>query len=149
SPGSTNVVAITCKVTDPEGVAAVTLAYQVVAPGRFIPATLPLTTAQLNNLNTTPLTNQLNPEFEASTNWTTVSMHDDGLNGDETPGDGVYTVLLAPQANRSLVRYRITCSDSLGASRRAPFEDDPSLNFAYFVYDGIPAYQGIPASALQ
>ena len=34
-------------------------------------------------------------------------------------------------------------------TRRAPFEDDPSLNFAYFVYDGIPAYQGVSISALQ
>ena len=48
-----------------------------------------------------------------------------------------------------LVRYRIVVADSLGAARRAPFEDDPSLDFAYFVYDGIPAYQGISAQTLQ
>jgi hypothetical protein len=149
APVSTNTVTITCKVTDPNGVAAVRLAYQVVAPGQFIPSTLPLSTAQLNNLNIVPLTNAVNPVFEASSNWTTVTMHDDGVNGDEQAGDGIYSVLLPPQAHRTLVRYRITCTDTLGATRRAPFEDDPSLNFAYFVYNGLPAFQGIPAAALQ
>src|SRR5207247_1279679 len=36
-PTSTNQVAITCKVTDPEGVASVQLSYQLVTPGNFIP----------------------------------------------------------------------------------------------------------------
>ncbi len=140
-PSSTNQAVITAKVTDPEGVASVTLAYQVVAPGSYIPATLPLTTAQLNSINTNPnLTNALNPAFENPANWVTVTMQDDGLNGDAKAGDAIYTAVLPPQANRTLVRYRITCTDSFGASRRAPFEDDESLNFAYFVYDGVPNY---------
>src|SRR6185369_14211151 len=103
----------------------------------------------LINLNTMPMTNALNPAFEAPGNWTTVPMHDDGANGDVVAGDGIYSVVLPQQAHRSLVRYRITCTDTLGASRRAPFEDDPSLNFAYFVYNDLPAFQGIPAAALQ
>ena len=148
-PASTNQVVVTAKVTDPNGVASVALAYQVVAPGQFLPATLPLTTAQLNNFNTTPLTNSLNPAFELPANWTTVAMHDDGLNGDAVAGDSVYSVMLPQQANRTLVRYRLTCTDLLGAARRAPFEDDPSLNFAYFVYDGVPAYQGFSSALLQ
>jgi hypothetical protein len=148
-PASTNRVLITAKVTDPEGVTSVTLAYQVVVPGQFIPATLPLTAAQLNTYNTTRATNNLNAAFESAQNWTSLAMHDDGRDGDEVAGDDIYTVSLPPQANRSLVRYRITCADLLGASRRAPFEDDPSLNFAYFVYDGIPAYQGVSAQAMQ
>ena len=149
APRSTNSVTITAKVTDPDGVASVTLAYQVVTPGNYIPATLPLTGAQLNNLNAVPLTNSLNPAFELPANWTTVAMHDDGLNGDAVAGDGVYSVVLPQQANRNLVRYRITCTDLIGASRRAPFEDDPSLNFAYFVYDGVPNYLSFPAASLQ
>ncbi|MEY2407595.1 MAG: hypothetical protein QOF48_265 [Verrucomicrobiota bacterium] len=148
-PRSTNQVTITAKVTDPDGVASVSLAYQVVVPGNYIPATLPLTGTQLNNLNSTPLTNSLNPAFELPANWTTVSMHDDGANGDAVAGDGIYSVVLPQQANRSLVRYRVTCTDALGASRRAPFEDDPSLNFAYFVYDGIPNYLGFSSASLQ
>ncbi len=149
SPRSTNQVTVTCKVTDPDGVDSVTLAYQVVAPGAYIPATLPLTTAQLNNLNNVPLTNSLNPAFELPANWTTVTMHDDGANGDAVAGDGVYSVVLPQQAHRNLIRYRITCTDVLGAARRAPFEDDPSLNFAYFVYDSMPNYLGFSAASLQ
>jgi hypothetical protein len=150
TPSSTNSVVITAKVTDPEGVASVTLAYQVVAPGAFIPARLPLTTTQINSLNSNPaLTNALNPAFEAATNWTVVTMRDDGLNGDVVAGDNIYTAVLPPQANRTLVRYRITCTDSLGLSRRAPFEDDPSLNFAYFVYDGVPNYLHFSSASLQ
>jgi len=53
-----------------------------------------------------------------------VVMHDDGVNGDAVAGDDVYSVLLPPQANRTLVRYRITCADLLGASHRAPFADE-------------------------
>jgi hypothetical protein len=149
TPGSSNAVVVTAKVTDPEGVAAVALAYQVVKPGNYIPATLPLTFTQLNNLNTAPMTNAPNPAFEAATNWTVVSMHDDGLGGDAVAGDGVYSVTLPPQANRNLVRYRITVTDTLGASRRAPFEDDESLNFAYFVYDGLPAYLSYSSEVLK
>jgi len=149
TPRSTNSVVISAKVTDPEGVASVTLTYQLVAPGSFIPSTLPLNRTQLDSLTTNPaLTNQLNPAFEAATNWTTATMTDDGLGGDEVAGDGVYSVTLPPQSHRMLVRYRITVSDTLGASRRAPFEDDPSLNFAYFVYDGVPAYQNFTAESL-
>jgi hypothetical protein len=76
-------------------------------------------------------------------------MNDDGANGDEIAGDDIYSVTLPQQAHRTLVRYRITSTDTLGLSRRAPFEDDPSLNFAYFVYDGVPAYQGFSAEVLQ
>ncbi len=150
TPASTNAVLVTVKVTDPNGVASVSLAYQVVAPGGYIPATIALTRAQLDLLNTNPaLTNSPNPAFEAPANWTTVAMHDDGVNGDAVAGDDVYSVLLPPQANRTLVRYRITCADLLGAAHRAPFADDPSLNFAYFVYDGIPNYLGFSSAALQ
>lgn len=146
-PASTNQVIVTAKITDPQGVASVVLNYQVVTPGNFIPAYIPFTVAQLN---ATPLaTPPANPAFEAATNWTAIFMHDDGMNGDQLAGDDVYTAVLPVQPNRTLVRYRITSTDALGASRRAPFADDPSLNFAYFVYDGIPAYGSVSAAALQ
>ena len=145
-PDSTEQVTITAKVTDRQGVASVNLSYQVVAPGNYISAYIPLTVAELNaDPSAQP---QPNPAFEAATNWTTVVMHDDGLNGDEEAGDDIYSVVLPVQPNRTLVRYRITCADTFGTSRRAPFEDDPSLNFAYFVYEGVPDYGGIAASSL-
>jgi hypothetical protein len=146
-PASTNAVTITAKVTDPQGVASVELKYQVVAPGRFIPSYVPLTTSELNATpNARPA---VNPAFEAVTNWVTLQMHDDGLDGDITAGDDIYTVVLPARANRTLVRYRIQCTDIFGASRRAPFEDDSSLNFAYFVYDGVPTYAGVSSSDLE
>ena len=145
-PASTNAVRVTAKVTDPHGVASVVLHYQVVAPGKFIPSYLPLTLAQLDaNPFAVPA---VNPAFEAATNWLALVMRDDGLDGDETAGDDLYTAMVPVQPNRTLVRYRITCADTFGAARRAPFEDDPSLNFAFFVYDGVPAYGGIAASNL-
>jgi len=145
-PASTNQVVVTAKVTDPHGAASVMLHYQVVTPGHFIPSYIPLTVAQLDaNPFALPAPN---PAFEATTNWVALAMHDDGLDGDAVAGDDIYAAVLPVQPNRTLVRYRITCTDTFGAARRAPFADDPSLNFAYFVYDGVPAYGGIAASNL-
>ncbi|HWQ90076.1 MAG TPA: lamin tail domain-containing protein, partial [Clostridia bacterium] len=146
-PHSTNLVTVTAKITDPHGVKSATLAYQVVGPGSFIPAYIPLSVSQLK---TNPAAQPApNPAFEAPANWMLLEMHDDGMNGDTQAGDDIYTVLLPVRPSRSLVRYRITVTDTLDATRRAPFTDDPSLNFAYFVYDGVPAYGGTSAQALQ
>lgn len=147
SPASTNAIVFTAKVTDPEGVASVRLLYQVVTAGNYIPSVLPIPVNQLianPTLEPTP-----NPAFENPANWLTVPMVDNGADGDAQAGDDLYTAVLPPQANRALVRYRILVTDSLGVSRRAPFEDDPSLNFACFVYDGVPSYGGISSQALQ
>jgi hypothetical protein len=147
SPASSNAIVITAKVTDPQGVASVTLQYQVVSPGNYLPSVLPVPVAQLvanPSLKPTP-----NPAFESAANWLTMPMVDNGAGGDEQAGDNVYTAVLPPQPNRTLVRYRIVVTDSLGASRRAPFEDDPSLNFGCFVYDGIPSYAGVSSKVLQ
>jgi hypothetical protein len=73
-----------------------------------------------------------------------VTMLDNGTGGDVTAGDGIYTVVLpaAVQINRRLVRYRISATDTLGASITGPHADDPVANFAYYVYAGVPDYQG-------
>ena len=77
-------------------------------------------------------------------NWTVVEMSDDGLNGDAAAGDFTYTAILpaAVQKHRRLIRYRLRVRDPLGAEARVPYNDDASKNFAYFVYDGIPAWTG-------
>ncbi|MEO8353407.1 MAG: lamin tail domain-containing protein, partial [Chthoniobacteraceae bacterium] len=144
-PKDVDPIVISAKITDPDGVAQVSLSYQIVAPGSYLPAFLPNPVAG-NNIATE--TRQPDPAFENAANWTTVAMHDDGLAGDLVAGDDVYSVQLPAQANRTLVRYRITMEDTLGASARAPFADDGSLNFACYVYDGVPDYQNIPASDL-
>ena len=135
-PKSGQVVTITAKVTDPDGVASVAVKYQVVNPGSYIPISLP-------NQNTSAPTLP-NPDYENAANWTTVMMHDDGLAGDVSAGDGVYTVQLsaALQTHRRLIRYRLSVQDATGLSLRVPYPDDPQGNFAYFVYDGVPGWSG-------
>ncbi len=115
-------VAITAKVTDPDGVAGVQLKYQLVNPGDYIAF----------------------DDARYVTNWTTAAMYDDGTQGDATAADGVYTAVMAGvlQTNRLLVRYRISATDSLGASVTTPYADDPQPNFAYYVYNGIPSWTG-------
>ena len=115
-------VRITAKITDADGVSVVRLSYQVVDPGNYI---------ELN-------------DAAYGTSWTSVNMVDDGTGGDELAADGTYTVTLpgSLQRHRRLVRYRIEAVDGGSRSIRAPYLDDPCPNFAYFVYDGVPGWQG-------
>ncbi|MBN1507284.1 MAG: CotH kinase family protein, partial [Sedimentisphaerales bacterium] len=121
-PQSGEVVVVTAKVTDPNGVAAVTLYYQIVAPGAYISRT----------------------DSQYNSNWATATMHDDGLNGDAEMLDGIYTFEMpaSVQKHRYLIRYRIRATDATGASVMVPYSDDPQPNFAYFVYDGVPGWKG-------
>ncbi len=137
-PRAGQLIIVTAKVTDPEGVQQVNLKYQVVLPGFYIPAYLPVS---ILSLKSNPHQRKpLNPAFEDSANWTTVAMTDNGTNGDVTAGDNVYTAIIPAQTNRTLVRYRIEAQDQEGHSVRVPYYDDGAMNFAYFVYNGIPAY---------
>ena len=115
-------VRITAKITDPDGVSSVQLSYQVVEPGNYL---------ELN-------------DAAYETSWTTVDMVDDGTGGDELAADGTYTGTLpgSVQRHRRLVRYRIEAVDGGSRSIRTPYPDDPCPNFAYFVYDGVPGWQG-------
>ncbi|MGJ8698149.1 MAG: lamin tail domain-containing protein [Verrucomicrobiaceae bacterium] len=138
TPTSSQATVITTKVTDSDGVASVNLLYQIVAPGAYIPAYLPNDYSTLTSSPSTP--QSPNPAFEDPANWTTLAMVDNGTNGDLLAGDSIFTATIPAQINRTLVRYRIVSEDTLTDSIRAPFADDPSLNFAYFVYNGVPAY---------
>ena len=139
-PKSNEPIVITAKVTDPEDVLSVSSLYQIVSPGDFIPAEFPLTHNQL--LATPTLARTPNPAFENATNWTEVPMVDDGLGSDALVGDSVFTAVIPGQSNRTLVRYRIVARDAAlpSSSVQVPYADDPSLNFACFVYDGVPPY---------
>jgi hypothetical protein len=122
TPAAGQQVTITAKVTDPDGTGTVNLAYQTVDPGSYIRLT----------------------DATYATSWTTVQMKDNGLSGDATAGDSIYTVRLPAnvQTNRRLVRYKITFSDSLGNTATVPYADDQQPNFAYYVYSGLPAWKG-------
>jgi spore coat protein CotH len=67
-------------------------------------------------------------------------MKDDGTGQDMVAGDAIYTAVIQGQANRTLVRYRIVAEDQSGHLIQVPYADDPSLNFAYYVYNGVPDY---------
>ncbi|MBN2269689.1 MAG: lamin tail domain-containing protein, partial [Sedimentisphaerales bacterium] len=125
-PCSGEDVTITAKVTDSDGVEYVMLIYQLVNPGSYIELT----------------------DSQYETNWEMVAMHDDGIDGDVEAEDDIFTVVLdgSIQTNRRLVRYRIYAWDYTGLETRAPYvydyENEPVPNFAYFVYDGVPAWSG-------
>lgn len=122
SPTAGQAVTITARITDPNGMGTVTLAYQTVDPGAYIRST----------------------DAAYATGWTTVTMRDNGLSGDATANDSIFTVRIpgSVQTHRRLVRYRITFADSLGNSATVPYPDDEQPNFAYFVYNGTPAWNG-------
>ncbi|MFN0068930.1 MAG: lamin tail domain-containing protein [Limisphaerales bacterium] len=115
-------VRVTAKVTDPEGVTTVQLLYQIVNPGAYLELT----------------------DAAYATNWTIMPMNDSGRGGDAVAGDDIFTAELpaALQAHRRLVRYRLAATDARGAAVQVPYADDPQPNFAYFVYDGVPAWTG-------
>ncbi|YCM44387.1 lamin tail domain-containing protein [Verrucomicrobiaceae bacterium 227] len=138
---------ITASVSDPEGVASVMLEYQVVAPGAYLPAFLahPVSNGRIPDYE---LPRVKNPAYDDPANWTFLTMLDDGSGADVSAGDGIYTAVIPGHEHRTMVRYRITVEDALGLAGRVPYEEDPSLNFAYFHYDGVPDYNGHVASSL-
>ncbi len=126
-PRSGEVVKVTANI--PTGTTRVTLQYQLVIPGRYIAL----------------------KDAAYGTNWVSLPMNDGGTEGDDKAGDGIYTVEVPAQlqAHRRLVRYRITAQDAAGRTITAPEPEDAQPNFAYFVYDGVPAWSAAtePSSA--
>ncbi len=121
-PAGGEAVTITAKITDPDGVASVSCAYQIVAPGAYVRKT----------------------DAFYATAWTSLPMYDDGTHGDAAAADGIYAALVpaSVQTHRRLIRYRILATDTTARSITVPYADDGSPNFAYFVYDGVPAWSG-------
>ncbi len=146
-PSSEEPVVVTIEVTDPDGVIGVALEYQVVKPGAYVPAYLPISQTTLQSDPDAPWIP--NPRYHDSVDWVQLFMVDDGTGGDAVAGDHISTATLPAQPNRTLVRYRIQAMDMWGKATLAPGADDPSLNYAYLVYDGIPDYEGFSSEMLQ
>jgi hypothetical protein len=123
-PAGNQPITVTAKITDPQGVNAVALQYQIVTPGNYIE----LTDAAYTN----------------AANWITLAMSDAGSNGDALAGDSIYTAVIPAvvQQHRRLIRYRLSAADGVGSSVTVPYADDPQPNFAYFCYNGVPAWLG-------
>jgi len=99
-------------------VTAVKLEYQIVEPGSYV---------ELKD-----------PGYQR--NWVTVAM----ASGGSSPGQLVLEAVMPPQlqVHRRLIRYRLSAKDSAGQRVQAPAPEEGPPNFAYFVYDGIPAWTG-------
>jgi hypothetical protein len=99
-------------------VTAVKLEYQIVDPGAYV---------ELKD-----------PKFQK--NWISVPMQPDP----SVPGQQWMQAVLPGklQVHRRLIRYRFSALDPAGHRVLAPDPQQRSPNFAYFVYDGIPAWGG-------
>ena len=124
TPAANQIVTVTAKVTDPDGVQSVVLHYQTVDPGSYI--------------------RRADSAYEDPSNWVNLTMVDDGTGGDTTAGDSVYTVTIpgSVQVHRRMVRYRITVTDTGNNCMRLPYGDDTQPNFAYLCYNGVPNWTG-------
>ena len=138
SPKSSEETKISAKVTSSSGVKSVKLEYQIVSPGAYIPAYLAKATSQL--ISQPNSERVINPDYNDPDNWQSIIMKDDGLGIDSVSDDGVYTAKLPSQDHRTLVRYRIIAAANDDSEIQVPHIDDPALNFAYFVYNGVPDY---------
>ncbi len=140
-PASGQPVRVEIGVHDPADGIRPELHYQIVPPGRYIPARLPHPVSRLNASGfSRKQPRPPNPEFETASNWIAIELNDDGIEGDVEAGDGTFSALVPGQQNRTLMRYRFSVTDPGKSAVRVPFADDPSLNFAWYVYDGVPDY---------
>jgi hypothetical protein len=121
-PRGNEPVRITVRTAAAPALQSVTLQVQWVDPGKYIA----LSDAQYKN------------------NWVSIEMNAAGKNGDAVAGENIYSAEIAgtQQIHRRLVRYRITAVSADGKKQTAPRADDPEPNFAYFVYDGVPGWNG-------
>jgi hypothetical protein len=77
-------------------------------------------------------------------NWVNLAMNDLGQAGDVRARDGIFSATIpnSIQQHRHLIRYRVSIKTALGQVATAPYPGDPSPNFAYFCYDGVPSWRG-------
>ena len=121
-PHAGQALTIGARVRASAGIRGVALEYQVIEPGAYI--------------------RRSDPAYDEG--WKSVSMNDEGRDGDARAGDAIFTAVLPAflSVHRRLIRYRIIAEDAAGSKVRVPYEDDASSNFAVFVYNGPPAWTG-------
>ncbi|MFN0126395.1 MAG: lamin tail domain-containing protein [Verrucomicrobiales bacterium] len=122
APRSAQPVTVTAKITDPDRLAGAVLEYQTVDPGAYIRLSDALW----------------------KTKWESLDMNDRGTDGDSAADDDIFTAVIPAtvQIHRRLVRYRLRAWDGALDEIQVPYADDDCPNFAYFCYDGVPAWTG-------
>ncbi len=107
---------------------SVSCEYQVVLPGQYIAKT----------------------DSTYNENWRVVPMNDNGINGDASAQDGIYTATLQAgvQRNRRLIRYRIRVNNNQGFNRLSPDQAHHESNYSYFVFDEFRDVSGIDINLL-
>lgn len=130
-------IKVTARVSDAQGLGDIRLAYQLCAPGNYIPSVLPRTRDEVLAAPNDPA--PPNPAFEDPANWTIISMTDGGGITD-TAGDGIYTATIPAQPHRTLIRYRILATDLSGNTATVPSPADPRKNYAAYSFNRVPTY---------
>ncbi|QEL17098.1 choice-of-anchor X domain-containing protein [Limnoglobus roseus] len=104
------------------GTTKATLKLQAVAPGKYV--------------------RKSDPDYEK--NWADLPMRDDGREGDEKAGDGVFSVRVPAtfQQHRWLLRYRVVATDAAGKAVQLPAADDTCPNFAWWCDAGPASWTG-------
>ena len=115
-------VVVTARVATMDGLPTVNLLMQMVEPGAYVRRS----------------------DSAFLTNWLSLPMHDAGADTNAPLGGRVFTVMVPGdwQKHRWLVRYRIAATSVPGHLAQAPTADDECPNFAWYVYDGLPAWSG-------
>lgn len=105
-----------------EGTTKAILKLQAVVPGKYV--------------------RKSDPDYEKT--WTDLPMSDDGQEGDEKAGDGVFSIRVPAkyQRDRWLLRYRIVATDQAGKATQAPPADDTCPNFAWWCDAGPAPWVG-------
>ena len=84
----------------------------------------------------------LHYRLDPATNYTTVTMKDDGTGGDAVPGDGVFSATIPGQAANQIVAFYISATDGTGAATRFPAlrpqNNEPARECLVMFGDGNP-----------
>jgi len=146
TPGKTNSV---YSATQPPAVEAVAHAPQQPRSGQPVTVTVRLAEARghtakllVQAVEPGQYIRKSDPSYEQG--WREFPLHDDGKDGDAHAQDNTFTAVVPSdfQKHRWLLRYRVVFTDRGGVTMRLPGLDDESPNFAWFCYDGVPAWTG-------
>ena len=81
--------------------------------------------------------------LDPATNYTAVTMKDDGTGGDAVPGDGVFSATIPGQYTNNIAAFYISATDNLGATTRFPAlrpqDNEPVRECVVMFGDGNPS----------